>query len=51
MNSESIKAAAPATVKTMRVENALQDDGATDGWIPTCRGIPITPHATVLYED
>jgi hypothetical protein len=35
----------------MRVGHALGDDEVTDGWIPTCRGIPISPHVTVVYED
>jgi hypothetical protein len=51
LNSESIKAAAPATVQTMRVEDAREDDEVIDGWILTSRGIPITPHVTAVYED
>jgi 3-ketosteroid 9alpha-monooxygenase subunit B len=35
----------------MRADNALEDDEVTDGWIPTCQGIPVTPHVTVVYED
>jgi ferredoxin len=35
----------------MRVDNALEDDEVTDGWILTCQGIPVTPHVTVVYED
>ena len=35
----------------MRVNNALEEDEVTDGWILTCQGIPVTPHVTVVYED
>jgi len=35
----------------MRVNNALDDDEVTDGWVLTCQGEPVTPHVTVVYED
>ena len=35
----------------MRVNNALEEDEVTDGWILTCQGVPVTPHVTVVYED
>jgi 3-ketosteroid 9alpha-monooxygenase subunit B len=35
----------------MRVNNALDDDEVTEGWILTCQGEPVTPHVTVVYES
>ncbi|MFD6995813.1 2Fe-2S iron-sulfur cluster-binding protein [Streptomyces mirabilis] len=35
----------------MRVNNALDDDEVTEGWVLTCQGEPVTPDITVVYED
>ncbi|MFD0689813.1 ferredoxin--NADP reductase [Actinomadura fibrosa] len=35
----------------MRVNNALEDDEVTEGWVLTCQGEPTTEHVTVVYED
>ncbi|QIY93637.1 2Fe-2S iron-sulfur cluster-binding protein [Streptomyces sp. S1D4-11] len=35
----------------MRVNNALDDDEVTEGWVLTCQGEPVTPDITVIYED
>jgi ferredoxin-NADP reductase len=35
----------------MRVNNALDDDEVTEGWVLTCQGEPATPDITVVYED
>jgi ferredoxin-NADP reductase len=34
----------------MRVNNALDDDEVTDGYVLTCQGVPVTPDVTVVYE-
>ncbi|MFC5753167.1 2Fe-2S iron-sulfur cluster-binding protein [Actinomadura rugatobispora] len=34
----------------MRVNNALDDDEVTEGWVLTCQGEPVTPEVTVVYE-
>jgi ferredoxin-NADP reductase len=34
----------------MRVNNALDDDEVTEGWVLTCQGEPVTPEVTVEYE-
>lgn len=35
----------------MRVNNALDDDEVTEGWVLTCQGEPVSPDITVVYED
>ena len=35
----------------MRVNNALDDDEVTEGWVLTCQGEPVTAQITVVYED
>ncbi|MFF3580758.1 2Fe-2S iron-sulfur cluster-binding protein [Streptomyces mirabilis] len=35
----------------MRVNNALDDDEVTEGWVLTCQGEPVTSDITVAYED
>jgi ferredoxin-NADP reductase len=35
----------------MRVNNALDEDEISEGWVLTCQGEPTTPHVTVEYED
>jgi len=35
---------------TMRVNDALEDDEVTEGYILTCQGVPDTPSVTVHYE-
>jgi 3-ketosteroid 9alpha-monooxygenase subunit B len=35
---------------TMRVNDVLEDDEISDGYILTCQGIPDTPSVTVRYE-
>lgn len=36
---------------TMRVNDALDDDEVTDGYVLTCQAVPDTNHVTVDYED
>ncbi|MEU9288603.1 ferredoxin--NADP reductase [Streptomyces sp. NPDC048275] len=35
----------------MRVNNALDDDEVTEGWVLTCQGEPVSAHITVVYEN
>ena len=41
----------PEGAATMRVNNALDPDEISDGWVLTCQGEPLTAHVTVVYED
>jgi ferredoxin-NADP reductase len=34
----------------MRVNNALDDDEVTDGYVLTCQSVPVTADVTVVYE-
>jgi ferredoxin-NADP reductase len=34
----------------MRVNNALDDDEVTDGYVLTCQSVPVTPDVAVVYE-
>ncbi|MET9830808.1 ferredoxin--NADP reductase [Streptomyces sp. NPDC006385] len=35
----------------MRVNNALEPDEVTEGWVLTCQAEPTTPDVTVVYDD
>jgi len=35
---------------TMRVNNALDDDEVTDGYVLTCQSVPVTPDVSLVYE-
>jgi ferredoxin len=34
----------------MRVNDVLEDDEVTEGWVLTCQGFPVTPVVEVVYE-
>jgi 3-ketosteroid 9alpha-monooxygenase subunit B len=34
----------------MRVNDVLEDDEVTEGWVLTCQAFPVTPVVEVVYE-